>query len=350
MKQSFTPAQTGFRMPAEWEPHSGCWMAWPTRQRWRNRFKEVCECVANLVRIIARCEPVTMAASPSNIREAVAACGPNVTVLPIPVDDIWIRDTGPTFLLNREHELAGTTWRFNAWGGKHTDYEVDATVASRILDHLSVRRFDASLVNEGGAFSVDGDGTVLTTESVLLNPNRNPGLSRKDVEERLLEFTGARKVAWLPGNPVDEITDGHLDGIAVFARPGLVITELATDPDEPDYSWLQENLRALQLATDARGGRFEILTINRPQWNELWPDDFVASYINFYIANGTVIVPTFGFDCLPLDTVQTIARAFPGRDVVQVRIDAIAAEGGGIHCVTQQQPAGRTILTGTTSQ
>lgn len=289
-----------------------------------------------------------MAAAPGDIAEAVAACGRNVTVLPIPVDDIWIRDTGPTFLINREHELAGTTWRFNAWGDKHTNYEVDAKVASRILDHLSVRRFDAPLVNEGGAFSVDGEGTVLTTESVLLNPNRNPRLSPSAVEERLLEFTGARKVVWLPGNPVEEVTDGHVDGIAVFARPGVVIVELTADRDDPDYKCLQENLRALQLATDAKGRHFEILTITRPRWNPRWPEDFAASYINFYIANGKVIVPRFGDERGARDAARTIELAFPDRDVVLVPINAIAARGGGIHCVTQQQPTGKLIGAATT--
>ena len=342
-----TPAEAGFRMPAEWEPHSGCWMAWPTRARWRD-FEEVCKTVANLARTIARCEPVTMAVAPRYLADATAACGRRVTVLPIPVDDIWIRDTGPAFLLNREHELAGTTWQFNAWGGKHKRHEADSALASRILDHLSVPRFDASLVNEGGAFSVDGEGTVLTTESVLLNRNRNPRLSRSAVEKRLLEFTGARKVVWLPGNPMEKVTDGHVDGIAVFARPGVVIAELTTDRDDPDYECLQGNLRVLRLATDAKGRHFEIFTITRPRWNLLWPRDFAASYINFYIANGNVIVPQFGDDRSAMDAASTISLAFPNRDVVLVRIDAIAAHGGGIHCVTQQQPAGKTNRTATT--
>ncbi len=194
-------------------------------------------------------------------------------------------------------------------------------------------------MNEGGAISVDGDGTLLTTESVLLNANRNPGISRNKIETLLCQFTGARKIIWLPGSFVERITDGHVDGLAVFAREGLVIAEVSDDREDPEYAILQENLRALQLATDAKGRSLTVRTITRPPYNPTWSGDFAASYVNFYIANGAVIMPAFGNRRSDAAAKNILAEAFPKREIIAFRIDAIAEGGGGIHCVTQQQPA-----------
>ena len=332
------PSAMGWSMPAEWAPHQCCWMAWPTRRRWGPHFEGVCRTLAQVARVIARFEPVVMVARPAQIAEAASFCGRQVTVLEIPVNDLWMRDTGPTFLRNEQGESAGITWRFNAWGGKYTSYADDAALGGRVLAHLGVRHFEAPLVCEGGAICVDGEGTLLTTETVILNRNRNPGVNRNEAEAMLCAFTGARKVIWLPGSTADHVTNGHIDGIAAFARPGVVIAEVCDDPDDPEYTILQENLRALRLATGAKGRALEILTITRPPRNPAWSDDFAASYVNFYIANEAVIMPRFGDRRSDAAARQTIARAFPDRKVVSVRIDALADGGGGIHCVTQQQP------------
>lgn len=334
-----TPATTGWVMPAEWAPHTRCWMAWPTPERWEPHFNELCKTHVLIAQTIARFEDVTMVVRPDQIAEATAQCGPNVNVLPIPVNDLWIRDTGPAFLVDQSGRLAGTRWQFNAWGSKHGSYADDAELSTRMLTYLCVEQFDAPLVNEGGAISVDGNGTVLTTESVLLNTNRNPGIGRAEVERLLCAYLGARNVIWLPGSTVDQITDGHIDGIAVFARVGVVIAELVADRQDPEYDILRDNLRALQLAYDCRGCALEVLTVHRPPHDATWSDDFAASYINFYIANGAIVMPKFGnrrFDTAARDT---IARAFPGREVVQISIEDVAEGGGGIHCITQQQPA-----------
>lgn len=279
-----------------------------------------------------------MIARPRQVATAATMCGPNVKVLPLLVNDLWIRDTGPTFLVNDRGHLAGTVWRFNSWGEKYSNDVDDATLAGRLTDYLGHRKFQAPLVNEGGAISVDGDGTLLTTESVLLNENRNPGLSRSEVEALLCQFTGARKIIWLPGSSADRITDGHVDGLAVFARERLVIAEISDDPEDPEYAILQENVRALQLATDAKGRSLSVGTITRPPYNPKWSEDFAASYVNFYIANGAVIMPAFGHRRSDAAAKSVLAEAFPQRQIVALRIDAIAQGGGGIHCVTQQQP------------
>ena len=223
-------------------------------------------------------------------------------------------------------------------GREYTSYADDAALDHRVLTHLGLQHFEAPLVCEGGAICVDGEGTLLTTETVILNRNRNPSVNREEAEAILCAFTGARKVIWLPGSTADYVTDGHIDGIAAFARPGVVIAELCDDPHDPEYAILQENLRALRLATDAKGRSLEILTNTRPPRNPAWSDDFAASYVNFYVANGAVIMPRFGSRRSDAAARQTITRAFPDRQVISVRMDSLADGGGGIHCVTQQQP------------
>jgi agmatine deiminase len=337
-----TPSEAGFRMPAEWEPHAACWMAWPSRPLWNPLAREVYRAFARLARAIARCEPVVVTAQPSDVAAAAELCGPAIReVVAIPADDLWIRDTGPTFLVNARGELAGSTWRFNAWGEKQTSYADDAALGSRVLDGLGVPRFEAPLVNEGGAFHVDGEGTLLTTESVLLHRNRNPGRTRQEIEELLLAYTGCRKVIWLPGSPLEKVTDGHIDGLACFTGPARILAEVAESRDDPEYDSLQENVRALRRATDAHGRRLEVTTVARPPWNELWSEDFAMSYLNFYLANGAVIMPRFGYRDEDAAAREIIAAAFPERDVVSLNLANIFAGGGGIHCVTLQQPVSK---------
>ena len=333
-----TPADLGFRMPAEWAPHARCWMAWPSRPEvWGERFEAVCLAYGEVARAIRRFEPVTMIVPPGAEEQAAAICGAGIDILAIPIDDSWSRDSGPTFLVDGRGAVAGTSWRFNAWGGKYTPYTDDDRLAGRLLDHLGLPCFEAPLTLEGGAIHCDGEGTLLTTESCLLNPNRNPGLDKAEAERLLRAYVGVERVVWLPGDPDEHETDGHVDGIACFARPGLAIVEMPSDPGVPHAPIMRENRRALELARDAKGRALEIVEIRDAGGYEDADDRFCRSYINFYLANGGLVMPSYGLasdDAIA----ETLRPLFPGREVVRVPIAEIAVGGGGIHCITQQQP------------
>ncbi len=331
------PVDAGFYMPAEWAPHTCCWMAWPCRKGLWADDAGTAEEYANVANVIARFEPVRMLAPAERIAAARALLGTNVTLIEMPIDDSWARDSGPNFLINQHGEMAGSTWRFNAWGGKYQPYDQDALMGSRILQHASAREFTSDMVAEGGAISVDGEGTVITTESCLLNPNRNPGWSRAEIEAELCRTLGVEKVIWLPGDVEETETDGHVDGIAAFIEPGRVLLEVNPDKADPHHHVGQENLAVLQGQTDARGRKLEIEFIHEGYYH---PDKWnkgCSSYVNSYLANGAVIVPGYGYDRDPA-AVETYRRLYPDRTIVQVHIGHIALGGGGVHCITQQQP------------
>lgn len=333
-----TPARTGFRMPAEWYPHERCWMAWPCRRElWGSGLVEARQAYGAVARAIAAFEPVTMVTPPGLVEEAKAICGTAIGILPVPLDDSWIRDTGPTFVIDGRGGIAGCAWRFNAWGGKYADYAEDALLAGRLLAHLGLPRFDAPLVLEGGAIHSDGEGTLLTTESVLLNPNRTRKTDRAAVEGLLMEWTGARKVIWLPEGLVEDETDGHVDNVACFAAPGRVLFFACSDSADPNYRSAQRIREALAAATDAAGRRLDLLPVEHVTLRGEDGRPSAASYINFYVANEGIVMPKFSS---PLDEParRAIAAAFPGRAVTQVDARAIVRGGGGIHCITQQQP------------
>ena len=281
-----------------------------------------------------------MAIRPQDSAEAQLACAGKVSLFEVPLDDSWARDTGPSFLAGPDGRRAGTTWRFNAWGNKYHPYTNDAELAGRILAELQLRRYDAPIVCEGGAIHVDGEGTLMTTEQCLLNPNRNPHLDRQQVEERLALFTGARRVLWLGDGFSDDETDGHVDNIACFAAPGRAIVGVPASRSHPDYEPVMEAIRRLGDARDAKGRRVEIVEIVQPRNSRSdWRGrPLSTSYVNFYLANGGVLLP--GFDD-PHDerARETLAECFPGRDVLQIDALDIVEGGGGIHCITQQEPA-----------
>ncbi|HEY5657170.1 MAG TPA: agmatine deiminase family protein [Myxococcota bacterium] len=335
-----TPLEDGLHMPAEWAPHARCWMAWPYRSElWSGPLLETQQAYARIARAIAAFEPVTMIAPPEHRAHAASLCGPDVSILPLPLDDSWTRDSGPTFLTGPGGCRAATAWRFNAWGGKNPRYAEDAQLGARLCEHLGFTRYDSPLHLEGGAIHVDGEGTVLTTESCLLNPNRNPGMSKREVERELCEALGASKVIWLPGGLVEgDITDGHVDGLACFARPGLVLLETQTAPDSEFREMLRENRRAMEGATDARGRPIEFVEMEDAWEAEAESGTFCRSYSNFYVANGGVVMPAYGV-AGDARARAVIERAFPGRKVAQVDVRKVAIGGGGIHCITQQQPA-----------
>lgn len=332
------PADAGWFMPAEWWPHRRCWMAWPTRI-WRTWLEAAKKDVAAVAQAIAEFEPVSLIASPSSAAEAKQACGNKVEVLAMPVDDCWTRDTAPTFLVNEKGGCAGVSWGFNGWGEKYP-YKKDALLARRLLGELKLLAFAGPLVIEGGNLCCDGEGTLLTSETAILDPKRNPHLQLDEAEERLRAYLGVKKVIWLPGNPEETVTDGHVDGIACFCRPGVVLMETIEDKDNPEYKALQECRQVLADATDARGRKIKILTLTRPR-SQPPARDFCSSYLNFHIANGGIVMPKFGDDRADETARRVVEDAFPGRRVVQLRIDTIAKGGGGIHCITQQQPSGQ---------
>ena len=335
---ALTPKEAGFYMPAEWARHERCWMAWPFRDDLWSDITATQTAYADVARAVRRFEPVTMVAHPDSAATAKRLCGSEIDVIGIEINDSWSRDSGPTFLVGADRDLAGTTWRFNAWGNKHQPWFDDAKLGGRVLQHTGAAVYRSPLVFEGGALHVDGEGTVMTTETVVFNDNRNPGLSRKEAERELCHALGVEKVVWLPGDPDEYETNGHIDGIACFVRPGVVLYETNPDPADPHSEILKENLAALKKATDAKGRSFELIPIEEAYDVEAEGDVFCRSYVNFYIANGGIVAPAYG---IAADTRirELLSRVFPGHDVVQVDIGAIAPGGGGIHCITQQQPA-----------
>jgi len=334
-----TPADDGFHMPAEWAPHERCWMGWPCRASlWGAGLEAARDAYAAVARAIAGFEPVTMLANEGELEEARSRCGEAVTCQALPLDDSWLRDTGPTFVVDGRGGLAGVDWRFNAWGEKFLPWDQDALIAERLLAQLGVTRYAAPLVLEGGSIHVDGEGTLLTSEECLLNPNRNPDLDRAAIEDYLRRYIGVSAFVWLGQGLDKDDTDGHVDNIACFVRPGVVMACSCDDPADPNHAILGDNLARLKKARDAKGRALEVIELPLPREARYLDGQRVPlSYVNYYIANGGIVMESFGdaHDELARDI---ISRAFPGRRVVQVNATDILAGGGGIHCITQQQP------------
>ncbi|GHA96629.1 agmatine deiminase family protein [Streptomyces chryseus] len=336
------PGPAGHRMPAEWRRHARTYMAWPPSDSpWRDDVPAVRRDVARIARAVAEYEPVTLLAAPGDVARAARACGASVEVVPVAVDDLWMRDTGPTFVTGKDGALAGVDFHFNGWGGKQ-EHRRDGRVARRLLAREHVTRTDAPITAEGGSLETDGAGTLLVTESSLVNPNRNPGRSRADVEAALRELLGVDKVIWLKGVRGEDITDCHVDALARFAAPGVVVLGRPASGSGPDV-WTRVHAQArtvLESATDARGRRLEIVELPEPEPAGLGRrgPEFLSSYVNYYVVNDAVILPRFG-DRRADDRAASIVRDLhPGRTVVQVGIDMLAEGGGGIHCATQQRP------------
>jgi agmatine deiminase len=337
-----TPRANNFYMPAEWHSHSCCWMAWPHRtEYWPFAMSRVYTSCAAVAQAIARFEPVKMIASPEQVEEVRQWCGGSVEVVSLPIDDIWLRDTGPTFVIDGQGEIAGVAWQFNAWGENQeclADYQQDVMLASRLLAETQIRRYSAPLVLEGGSIHVDGEGTLLTTEECLLSPSRNPHLSRNEIAELLGEYLGIKKVIWLGEGLQDDETAGHIDNLACFVRPGTVLALSCQDPEDSNYAALQDNLQRLRHATDANGRHLEIIEIEQPSRRD--NDNglrLTLSYLNFYIANGGIVMPTFE-DTADQAALEMLIKVFPARQVVPVAGLDLVYGGGCIHCMTQQQP------------
>ncbi|MFC5354674.1 agmatine deiminase family protein [Azospirillum himalayense] len=335
-----TPAAEGFTMPGEWERHTRCWMAWPCRpETWpEGAFDAAAAAYTDVARAISRFEPVTMVCDPADVADASLACGPGVEILPLPISDSWIRDTGPSFVTDGKGQVAGVHWRFNAWGGNYPDSAKDQQVGRLMLEHLGLRRFEAPLVMEGGSFHVDGEGTLLTTEQCLLNPNRNPNLGKAEIEALLKEHLGISSVIWLGEGYQDDETDGHIDEIALFVKPGVVMAITTDDPGDANFKAFQDNLDRLKRARDAQGRELEVIPVRQPARRDENGVRLTLSYTNLYIANGGIVMPAFE-DSADDEAFRIVRRAFPDREVVQIPALDIVSGGGGIHCITQQQPA-----------
>ena len=358
-----TPRAAGFRMPAEWHRQAGCWMAWPERpDTWRLGAKPAQAAFARLANTIARFEPVTMLVSARQWENAVRQLDPAVRVVEMSTNDAWLRDTGATFVIDEAGHLGGVDWHFNGWGGLsdglYFPWDADDVVAAKMCDLERARHFRAPLVTEGGAIHVDGEGTVLTTEACVLNPNRNPGLTRADAEAILCDHLGAQCVIWMNDGVPDDITGGHIDNLACFVAPGVVLLSWCDDPADPHYAISREAEARLQGAHDAKGRPIRVERIpmptpmfltaeeasgldrTNPRLSSMAGDRLAASYINFLIVNGAVIAPAFG---VPTDATAAaiLTGLFPTHEIVMLPSREILLGGGNIHCVTQQQPAVR---------
>ncbi|MGG4033990.1 agmatine deiminase family protein [Paenibacillus cisolokensis] len=340
------PRDLNYRMPAEWAPHIRTFISWPVRDSmcYPEQYEQVCQGYAEIIAAIAEFEPVTVVVNPDDLEKVSRLLADNrIECLPIEHNDAWLRDNGPTFVVNDEGGLAGVNWRFNAWGGKYSPWDLDDAVAPQILRHVGVRQFDAPLVMEGGSIHTDGEGTLLTTEECLLNPNRNPQLSREQIEAHLRNFVNAERIIWLKRGLSGDETDGHVDNVACFAAPGKVILQVCDDPDDENYAITQENLKILQEAVDAKGRRLEVIPIQQPPKAFYDGARLTLSYLNFYFVNGGIILPVFGGAAEETDRMaqQVLSETFPDRRIRTVNGMAIIREGGNVHCTTQQMPAGR---------
>jgi len=355
-----TPAKDGFRMPAEFERHSGCWMLWPERtDNWREGAKPAQAAFAAVAAAISDAEPVTMGVSAAQYQNARARLPPRVRLVELTANDAWIRDTGPTFLVGRQRSLRGVDWSFNAWGGLdgglYFPWDRDAEIAQKVLEVEGAARYRAPFVLEGGAIHVDGQGTCLTTEECLLNANRNPHLTRAQVEENLRRYLGVTAIIWLDRGVYLDETDGHIDELACFTSPGHVALTWTDDRSDPQYAISHDALQRLKHARDARGRRLEIHKIHQPGPLFMTAaeaagidqregtrvrragDRLPASYINFYIANGCVVMPLYD-KRRDAAAMRMLKKLFPKRRVVGVATREILLGGGNIHCITQQVP------------
>jgi agmatine deiminase len=339
-----TPSSLGFRMPAEWEPHARCIMGWPTELRigsvWGEHYLLAMASYTAVAHAIAHYEPVVMLARPGEAAVARSYLGRDVEVVELPIDDSWLRDSGPIFVTRPDGTLAMSDFTFNAWGEKYLPYDNDAAIGRRLAELFGVRRFAAPMVLEGGGITVDGEGTLITTESCLLHPSRNPGMTKDEMTQVLEDYLGVEKVIWLKsglGLDEDPDTDGHVDGVGAFVGPGRVLLHMVRDPQHPDYENLLENRRRLET-TDARDRALEVVEFDARSRPVLIGDaTIVETFVNSYFANDALIVPTGGTaDDEP--ALERLREIVPGHEVVGVPCPVIGYGGGGIHCVTQQVP------------
>lgn len=330
-------------MPAEWEKRLRTFMEWPIRKEiWPHGLENAKKGYSQVAQAIAEFEEVIMITRLDMVEEAKRMCGEKVKIISMDHDDSWIRDNGPTFIINNKGELAGVNWKFNAWGEKYVPYDKDDKVAEKILELYGIPRFDAPIVLEGGSIHVDGEGTLITTEECLLNEKRNPHLSKGHIEEVLTEYLAIKKVIWLSKGLYGDETDGHIDNVACFIKPGTIVIQVCKNREDPNYRISVENLKILENIRDAKGRALEIIQIEEPPTRYLNGDRLTLSYINYYPVEGGIILPVFGEDAEHTDkkAIEILKGIYPDRKVVPVDGMPIIKGGGNVHCITQQMPYG----------
>ncbi|MGB9640037.1 MAG: agmatine deiminase [Anaerolineales bacterium] len=355
-----TPRSDGFYMPAEFAFHAGTWMLWPQRtDNWRLGAKPAQRAFVEVAKAISKFEPVTMGVNHNQYFNARQMLPPEIRVVELSNNDSWMRDCGPTFVVNGKGEVRGIDWIFNAWGGLfnglYFPWDLDDAVAQKVLEIENVGRYKAPLVLEGGSIHVDGEGTCITTAECLLSRGRNPELTQAEIENYLKEYLNVEKVLWIPRGVYNDETSGHVDNLACFLRPGVIALTWTNDKNDPQFERSSEAYDYLISETDAKGRKFIIHKIHQPkpiliQAEEAEGVDMVegtlprqagdrlaASYINFYFCNGGAIVPIFD-DPHDADAIETLQKLLPERRIVGVPAREILLGGGNIHCITQQQP------------
>lgn len=350
-------------MPAEYALHAGTWMLWPQRpDTWRMGAKPAQKAFVAVVMAIARFEPITMGVNPDQLGSAREMLPPNIRLVEMPNNDAWMRDCGPTFVIDGNGGCRGIDWIFNAWGGLYNGlyfpWDLDEEVAPKVFEIEGVDYYQAPIVLEGGSIHVDGDGTCMTTRECLLSRGRNPDLRLDEIETHLKDYLNVEKVLWMPRGVYGDETSGHVDNIACFLRPGVVALTWTDDKSDPQYEISSEAFDYLMSNTDARGRHLEVHRIHQPNPILITPEEaegidvvegslprlagdrMAASYINFYLCNGGAVIPTFDdvHDKAALDQLQEL---MPDRQVVGVPGREILLGGGNIHCITQQQPLGK---------
>ena len=355
------PREDGFHMPAEFEPHEGCFLIWPERpDSWAGGAYAARKAFVKVISAIARWEKVTVFASYNQYENARASLPPQVRVAELSTDDAWARDVSPVIVKNAAGEIRGIDWGFNAWGGLYDGlyfpWDRDNHVARKACDLLDIDCYDRrDFILEGGSIHADGEGTVMVTEECLLSPGRNPDLSREEIEQVLRDNLGAEKVLWLPYGIWGDETNGHVDNICAFTAPGEVVLAWTDDERDPQYERSLRDLTYLQSQRDAKGRPITVhkLPLPRPVYvteaecAALEPMDgeptrspgerLAASYVNFYIANGGIILPAFG-DPADEQAAEVLRCCFPGREIVSIPARDILTGGGNIHCITSQVP------------
>ena len=339
-----TPTQANFYMPAEWYQHECCWMQWPTEffpinatSSWSHFDLDKGRLAwANVANAISRFEKLKMIVHPNDYKSALNLLDNNIEILQTPIDDAWCRDTGAIFLLNEKNQLGGVDSDFNCWGYKE-NFEQDDKVAKFMINEANAKYFKNDMVLEGGSIHVNGQGTLITTEQCLLHKNRNPHLSKDDIENNLKNFFGVTKIIWLK-HGTDEGTNGHIDNVACFSDEGTILAMTCSDKQDTYYDLLSENLEILKTSVDQDNKPLNIVEIEMSKKRLIPDDDEPSSYINFYIANDAVIFPIFGDDVADQNAMKIIKSQFPNRQIVCLDGHDILMGGGNIHCITQQQP------------
>ena len=328
-------------MPAEEAPHECTWMCLPGRgDVWGPYLDETRRTIADIALAVAEFEPVRMLVRPDDLDLAANLVGTDVELIDAPVDDLWARDTLPLFLVDGAGGLAAGRVRFNGWGDKQV-HDGDATLAGIVADILDVPLVDSGIVGEGGGLEVDGEGTVLAARSSWINDNRNPGLDEDEITEVLVELLGAERLLWVDGIAGHDITDGHIDTLARFTNPGTIVHELPSyvEPGEIWYDVAVDTEASLRRFRTLDGEPYELVTLRQPADPRGAGEEFLTSYVNYYVCNGAVLVPEFGDGAADGAAADLIGAQYPDREIVALDIDPVAAGGGGIHCATQQQPA-----------